>query len=72
MNLPTIPYLTAFKTVRLFGRRLFGVKLVNCFHHDYGDRVNFGFGLLQVESRHLIFVGNDGFSLFFVPALKHW
>lgn len=72
MSLPIIPYITAFKTVRLFGCRLFGLKLLNCFYHNYGDRVNFGFGLLQVNSRHLIFFGNDGFSLFFVPALKHF
>lgn len=71
MRLPTVPYLTAVKTVRLFGRSLFCMKLVNCFYHDYGDRLNFGFGLVQVNHRHLIFYGNDGFSLFFIPKLNH-
>lgn len=71
MGLPIVPYITAFKSVYFMGRRLFGVKLINCFHRDYGDRVNFGFGILQINTRHLFFIGNDGVSIFFIPKLNH-
>lgn len=71
MGLPIVPYVTAFRSVRVFGRRLFGVKLINCFYRDYGESVNFGFGLIQINMRHLIFIGNDGVSLFFIPKLNH-
>jgi len=61
-------YVTQGKSVFFMGKRLFFFKLLNWF--DNGPH-NWGYGIFQIGTRHLFFIGSDGVSIFFIPKLRH-
>ncbi len=58
-----IKYITRGAGVVFNGRRLFFFKLLNWFDNENG---NWGYGLFQIGTRHLFFVGDAGEWLFFI------
>lgn len=46
------------------------IKLWNAFNRETLDDHYWGYGLLQIGSRHLFFVGHSGVSILFIGETK--